>query len=90
MCLGIPMQVIESGEFTALCVGREGVGRGEERRVSTMLVGEQPVGTWLVVHIDSAIRVIDAEEAALIGEALDALASVLKGLVAEDGVDEAL
>jgi len=82
MCLGIPMRVVEGGEFSALCTGR-----GEERRVSTMLVGEQAAGTWLVVHIDTAIRVIDAEEAGLIDEALDALAAVLQNLHQEE-IDE--
>lgn len=75
MCLGIPMQVVEGDEFSALCAGR-----GEERRVSMLLVGAQAAGSWVLVHIDSAIRVIDAAEAALIGEALDALEAVLRDL----------
>jgi hydrogenase expression/formation protein HypC len=35
MCIGIPMQVIESDGRFALCEGR-----GERRRVQTALVGE--------------------------------------------------
>jgi [NiFe] hydrogenase assembly HybE family chaperone len=34
MCLGIPMQVVESDEFTALCERR-----GEQRRLNMMLIG---------------------------------------------------
>ncbi|HIP52912.1 MAG TPA: HypC/HybG/HupF family hydrogenase formation chaperone, partial [Chromatiales bacterium] len=42
MCLGIPMQVIESGEGVALCRAGD-----EVRRIDMLLVGRQPVGTWL-------------------------------------------
>lgn len=74
MCLGIPMVVVEGDEFTALCV------RGEEhRRVSTMLVGALPVGTRVLVHIDTAVRVLDAAEAVLIEDALQGLAAAMAG-----------
>ncbi len=74
MCLGIPMTVREGDEATAL-VER----RGETRRVSMMLVGAQPAGTIVLVHIDSAVRVLDAEEAGRIDDGLDALAAALDG-----------
>ena len=74
MCLGLPMQVLDGDGITARCAGR-----GEERVVSLLLTGDQPPGTWLLIHIDTAIRVLDAEEARLIDEALDAVALTMTG-----------
>jgi hydrogenase expression/formation protein HypC len=74
MCLGVPMTVIESNDATALCA------RGDEqRRVSVLLVGPQPVGAKVLVHIDSAVRVLDEEEAALIEQALQGLEAAMRG-----------
>lgn len=74
MCLGVPMVVVESDGFSALCA------RGDEKRsVSLMLVGPQAPGTRLLVHIDSAIRTLDEEEARLIDEALRGLDAALRG-----------
>ena len=74
MCLGIPMVVVEGDDMQAL-VER----RGERRRVSMLLVGEQPVGSIVLVHIDSAVRVLDAAEAKLIDDGLDGVAAALEG-----------
>jgi hydrogenase expression/formation protein HypC len=74
MCLGIPMVVVEGDDMTAL-VDR----RGEARRVSMMLVGEQAPGTIVLVHIDSAVRVLDAAEAKLIDDGLEGVAAALAG-----------
>ena len=74
MCLGVPMSVVESDGFTAL------VSRGHEtRRVSVLLVGAQPAGTRLLIHIDSAVRVLDPDEAEAIDRALEGLAAALDG-----------
>ncbi|WP_298428362.1 HypC/HybG/HupF family hydrogenase formation chaperone [Rhodoblastus sp.] len=74
MCLGIPMTIIEGDEISALCE------RGDEkRRVSLLLIGAQPVGTKVLVHIDSAIRTLDEDEAAQLDRALDGLAAALRG-----------
>lgn len=74
MCVGVPMTVIEGDDVSALCA------RGEERRrVSVLLVGAQPAGAQVLVHIDSAVRVLDAEEAALIDQALHGLEAALRG-----------
>lgn len=74
MCLGVPMRIIEGDEMSALCV------RGDEqRRVSLLLVGPQPVGTQVLVHIDTAVRLLEADEAALIDRALDGLAAAMRG-----------
>ena len=74
MCMGLPMQVIEPGFGVAIC--RFGV---EQRRIDTMLVGEQPAGTWLLVFIDAAREVISADAAERIKNALNSLDSVMKG-----------
>ncbi|WP_298353816.1 HypC/HybG/HupF family hydrogenase formation chaperone [Rhodoblastus sp.] len=79
MCLGVPMTILEADEFSALCA------RGDERRrVSLLLVGPQEAGTRVLVHIDSAIRVLEEEEAAQLDRALDGLAAALRGENFED------
>ncbi len=72
MCLGVPMRIVESDGFTALCERRD-----EQRRVNVMLIEEAPVGAWVLVHVANAVRLLDEEEASLINEALDELASAL-------------
>lgn len=75
MCLGVPLQVATVAPGVAVC------GEGpQERRVSTLLLDAPPaVGDWLLVHIETAIRVIDAEEAALIRDALLAVSAAAEG-----------
>jgi hydrogenase expression/formation protein HypC len=75
MCLGIPMTVIETDATSALCRSRS----GDERRVSTMLVGDVTPGTCVLVHIDSAVRILEAGEAERIADALEGLAAALDG-----------
>lgn len=74
MCLGIPVQVLECGAHFARCAGRHG-----EVRIDLSLVGVQPVGSWLLCFLDAAREVIDAERAASINAALDALVAVQSG-----------
>lgn len=74
MCLGIPMMVLGGDDNTAVCERR-----GDRRSVSMLLVGEQAPGTRVLVHIDSAVRVLDEIEAALIDDALDGVAAALEG-----------
>lgn len=81
MCLGIPMRVIESNGLTALCEGR-----GVRRHVNVMLVDEAAPGTWLLIHINNAVRVLEEQEAAEIGGALDMLEAALDGRPPEDAV----
>lgn len=68
MCLGIPMLVVEPGEFRARCTGR-----GGEALIDLALVGPQPAGAWLLTFLDAAREVIAPERAAAIDAALDAL-----------------
>lgn len=75
MCLGIPVQVVESGAHFARCTGHD----GSEVRVDLSLVGPQQPGTWLLTFLDAAREVIDAERAAAINAALSALAAAQDG-----------
>jgi hydrogenase expression/formation protein HypC len=74
MCIGFPMRVVESDEFTALCERR-----GEAQRLSMLLVGAQPPGVFVLAHLGAAMRVLDSEEAELIDAALDGLAAASQG-----------
>ncbi len=74
MCIGIPMQVIEAGEGSALCEGM-----GERKRISTLLVGDQPEGTWLLTFLDAAREVLDPQDAARITDAVTAVNLVMQG-----------
>ena len=74
MCIGIPMQVIETRGESALCVYR-----GEETLVDMMLVGEQAAGTWLLVFLDAAREVISADKARQITDALEAMRLAMQG-----------
>ena len=74
MCLGVPMRIVDGDEMTALCQ------RGDaQRRVSLLLLGRQEIGTQVLVHIDTAVRVVEADEAALIDRALEGLAAAMRG-----------
>lgn len=74
MCLGLPMRVVSGNEYSAV------VERGDERRtVSMMLVGEVPVGTAVLVHINSAVRVLEEDEAADIEGAIAGLEASARG-----------
>ena len=74
MCLGLPMTIIETNGLSALCERR-----GERRQVSVMLLDQPPVGTQVLVFIDSAVRLLDAEEARQIDNAVDGLAAACNG-----------
>ncbi|THK33744.1 HypC/HybG/HupF family hydrogenase formation chaperone [Ensifer sp. MPMI2T] len=74
MCIGIPMRVIAGNEFVAECERH-----GEIATISLMLIGPQPAGTWLLTHLGSAIRVLDAVEASAIDDALAGLVKAVDG-----------
>lgn len=80
MCMGIPMQVIDSGPGHALCCDRD----GSHHCVDTQLVGQQPPGTWLLIFLGAAREVLDEVAAQRIGDALEALGRVMQG---DTGVD---
>lgn len=74
MCLGIPAQILECGEYYARCRSRNGV-----LFIDLGLVGQQPAGTWLLTFLDAGREVISAERAAAINAALSALDAVQAG-----------
>ena len=74
MCLGVPMRVIDGDDMSALC---ESAGRVE--RISMLLIGAQPPGAHVLVHLGTAMRVLEEEEAALIAAALAGLDAALAG-----------
>ncbi len=74
MCIGIPLQIIETSDTIAQCRGRYG-----EQAVNMMLIGRQPVGTWVLSFLDSAREVISEEDAQQINSALDCLSAISRG-----------
>lgn len=74
MCIGLPMRVIETDGVSALVEGL-----GARRRVSLLLVGEQAVGTPVLVHIDTAVRVLSEDEVPLLEGALAAVEAAARG-----------
>ncbi|MEW8506401.1 MAG: HypC/HybG/HupF family hydrogenase formation chaperone [Candidatus Thiodiazotropha sp.] len=74
MCIGVPMQVVSKQQGYAVCEGM-----GETRLVDTLLVGEQRIGSWLLVFLDSAREVLSEESAREIAQALQALNLTLRG-----------
>lgn len=74
MCIGVPMQLVATDGGRAV-----GVGRGQRESLDLMLVGEQPVGTWVLAFCGAARRVLGEDEARQTNAALDALEAVLAG-----------
>ena len=80
MCLSIPKRIVEwegggedAGEFA--WVERD----GERERINMMLIGAQPVGTWVLTSLGLAREVIEDDQRTLIEDALSALAASLAG-----------
>lgn len=76
MCIGIPMCVVEAGWGQSGCRPRDG---GEVRQVDMVLVGDQPVGTWVLVFLGAAREVLDEATAHQISDALMALDLAMRG-----------
>lgn len=74
MCLGFPMTILSGDDAQALCVRK-----GETQSVSMLLVGAQAPGTRVLVHLGTAMRVLEPEEAQVIDDALDGLAAASRG-----------
>lgn len=74
MCIGIPMRVTESRPGICRCEGR-----GESCEVDMALVGDQPVGGWVLVQSGVARDVLDDARAHQVDRALDALEAAMRG-----------
>jgi hydrogenase expression/formation protein HypC len=68
------MQIQELDGVFAVCERR-----GDVRRVNVALLGDLAVGTHVLVHVDTALRVLEPEEAALVDDALQCLEAVEQG-----------
>jgi hydrogenase expression/formation protein HypC len=68
------MTIVQTDGITALCEYRN-----EQRRVSVVLLSDASVGAKVLVHIDSAVRLLDENEARLISDALDGLEASFNG-----------
>ena len=81
MCLSIPMQLValdgDCGDF-AIVERRQGDALRRER-VNMMLIGPQPVGTWILVSLGLAREVLEDCERLLIEDALTAVSASLAG-----------
>jgi hydrogenase expression/formation protein HypC len=74
MCIGLPLRVVETQGHCAWCEA------GAHREcLDMMLVGEQPVGTWVLGFLGTARQVLSDEEAAQVLAGRQALAAVLRG-----------
>ncbi len=68
------MVVVDGDDITALC------RRGDDlRRIGMALVGAQLPGAHVLVHLGSAVRTLDPDEARLICAALDGLQAAQRG-----------
>lgn len=76
MCLSVPMKIVEIEADGDLAVVER---HGRRERVNMMLLGPQPLGSWVLVSLGFAKEVVEEQELALIEEALAALAASLDG-----------
>ncbi len=74
MCIGIPMQIVELYDESASCMYR-----GQESLIDLMLIGPQPVGTWLLVFLGTAREVLSEQKAGQITDALEAMRLAMQG-----------
>ncbi|MBB3104814.1 HypC/HybG/HupF family hydrogenase formation chaperone [Azomonas macrocytogenes] len=81
MCIGIPMQVLQTESGRAWCDDGQ-----QARWIDTRLIDEPDAGSWLLVFLDAAREAITAQRAAQVRDALGALAAINSGdLVDLDG-----
>ena len=78
------MQINETGFGYALCEGM-----GVTRQVDTLLIGDQPIGTWVLVFLDSAREVLTEGNALKISNAIKAVDMVMNnnGKMSTDGME---
>ncbi len=74
MCLGTPMRIAHVDGLNAVCEGT-----GAQEAVSLALTGSVAVGSYVLVYLGSAVRVLDADEAGRIADALEAVACAARG-----------
>lgn len=75
------MQVIAAQGAYALCEHQ-----GQTYIIDMMLVGEQPIGTWVLVFLDTAREVISPTRAQQVNDALMAVQLAIQGETNFDGL----
>jgi len=81
MCIGVPMQIVQSQELVAICRNDE---EQRQEKVDMSLIGPQPEGTWVLVFMGAAREVIAPEALDQVLQARKAMAAALNG----ESVDE--
>lgn len=79
MCIGIPKRITTVEGFEGEFAWVELDDGSLRERVNMMLVGPQPVGTWVLTSLGMAREALSEAEAATINDALAALAASLAG-----------
>lgn len=74
MCVGVPVQVTRADGHVGYGVSRHGA-----ESVDLSLVGARAAGDWVLSYLGTAVRVLDAEEARQINDALHAVALAQRG-----------
>ncbi len=72
--MGVPMKVLQAGHGWAVCANGP-----TQCRVDTLLLDAVLPGDWLLIHVDSAVRTLDAHEAQQIRNALLAVEHAING-----------
>ena len=74
MCVGIPMRILAVDGIAATATDGRDVSR-----IDLSLVGTIAPGAWVLTFLGTAREVIDEDQAARIGAALDGLRSIMAG-----------
>lgn len=74
MCIGIPMQIIAYRGDWAVCTSN-----GEEQLIDMMLLGQQPLGTWVSTFLGTAREILSEQQAQQISNALHAVQLAMQG-----------
>lgn len=88
MCLGLPMCIEQVEGTFALCVPETG-DANIAARVDLALVPEAAPGDRVLVFQGTARRLLDADEARLIAEALSGVAAIMAGTADAATIDTA-
>lgn len=86
MCIGLPMQIKRKSFCSATCEGM-----GITREVDTLLVGDLPIDTWVLVFLNSAREILTEENARKIASAVKAVDLIMEADagISTNGLDNA-
>ncbi|BBN59202.1 HypC/HybG/HupF family hydrogenase formation chaperone [Hydrogenovibrio marinus] len=76
MCIGVPMEILSCNDLIAHCCNEE---EGREQEVDMSLVGNQLMGTWVLVFQGVAREVIETDVLDQVLRARRAMAAALEG-----------